>query len=112
MKKIILGTLVLGVSLFAEVKLADCATCHGVEFDKSAMDSSQVVSLLTKIEVTEALQGYKDGTYGGPMKAIMVEQVAKYTNEELAATGIGRENNHGRSNPYGPRQAGGHVVAE
>ena len=100
MKKIILGTLVLSVALFAQVKLADCTGCHGVEFDKSAMDKSQIVALMTKIEITEALQGYKAGTYGGEMKAVMIEQVAKYSNEELAATDLGRENNHGRSNPF------------
>jgi cytochrome c-type protein NapB len=45
---------------------------------------------MTKAEVTAALQGYKAGTYGAAMKGLMKGQVAKYSNADLAATGIGK----------------------
>jgi cytochrome c-type protein NapB len=90
MKKIVLGTLVLGVAAFAAVNLGACKGCHGANFEKKALGKSLVVSEMSKAEVTAALQGYKAGTYGKAMKGLMKGQVAKYTNEELAATGLGK----------------------
>jgi cytochrome c-type protein NapB len=90
MKKIVLGTLVLGVAAFAAVNLGACKGCHGANFEKKALGKSKVVSDMTKAEVTAALQGYKAGTYGAAMKGLMKGQVAKYSNADLAATGIGK----------------------
>ena len=90
MKKIILGTLVLGVAAFAAVNLGACKGCHGMNFEKKALGKSKVVSEMTKAEVSAAMIGYKDGSYGGPMKGVMKGQVARYSNEELAATGLGK----------------------
>ena len=90
MKKIVLGTLVLGVAAFAAVNLGACKGCHGANFEKHALGKSKIVAQMTKDEVTKALQGYKAGTYGGPMKGVMKGQVAKYSNEDLAATGLGK----------------------
>ena len=39
-------------------------------------------------EISAALIGYKDGTYGGKMKGLMAGQVAKYSVEELKASAI------------------------
>jgi cytochrome c-type protein NapB len=85
MKKIVLGTLVLGVAAFAAVNLGACKGCHGADFSKKALGKSKVVKDMTKAEVTAALQGYKAGTYGGAMKGLMKGQVAKYSNADLAA---------------------------
>ena len=90
MKKIILGTLVLGVAAFASVNLASCKGCHGQNFEKKALGKSKVVSEMTKQEVSDAMVGYKNGTYGGPMKGLMKGQAAKYTEEELRSTGLGK----------------------
>ena len=79
MKKIVLGTLVLSVAAFAAVNLGACKGCHGQNFEKKALGKSKVVSDMTKAEVSAALVGYKDGTYGGPMKGVMKGQVAKYS---------------------------------
>lgn len=32
-----------------------------------------------------ALKGYQDGSYGGPLKALMKGQVANYSDEEIEA---------------------------
>jgi len=85
MKKIVLGTLVCGVAAFAAVNLGACKGCHGVHFEKHALGKSKIVKDLTKAQVTAALQGYKAGTYGGPMKGIMKGQVSRYSNADLAA---------------------------
>jgi len=90
MKKIILGTLVCGVAAFAAVNLGACKGCHGANFEKHALGKSKIVKDLTKAEVSAALVGYKAGTYGGPMKGIMKGQVAKYSDADLKATGIGK----------------------
>jgi len=90
MKKIILGTLVLSVASFAAVNLGACKACHGQNFERAALNKSKIVADMTKDEVTAALVGYKNGTYGGPMKGLMVGQVAKYSVEELSATGLGK----------------------
>jgi len=93
MKKMIIAFIALctlSVAAFAEVNLKACAGCHGANFEKSAMGKSKIVANMTQKSVTEALVGYKNGTYGGPMKNIMKMQVIKYSDEELQSTGLGK----------------------
>ena len=90
MKKIVLGTLVLGVAAFAAVNLGACKGCHGANFEKKALGKSKVVADMTKAEVSAALVGYKNGTYGGAMKGVMKGQVAKYSEADLKGTGLGK----------------------
>ncbi|VAY86627.1 Cytochrome C553 (soluble cytochrome f) [hydrothermal vent metagenome] len=91
MNKIILGTLVLSVASFAAVNLGACKGCHGANFEKAALGKSKIVKDMTKKEISKALVGYKDGTYGGAMKGVMTGQVAKYNKKELSSTGLGIE---------------------
>ncbi len=90
MKKIVLGTLVLSVAAFAAVNLGACKGCHGANFEKKALGKSKIVKDMTKQEVSDAMVGYKNGTYGGPMKGVMKGQVAKYSEADLRATGLGK----------------------
>ena len=90
MKKIVLGTLVLSVAAFAAVNLGACKGCHGQNFEKKALGKSAIVSNMTKAEVSDSLVGYKNGTYGGPMKGVMKGQVARYSEADLRATGLGK----------------------
>ncbi len=90
MNKIVLGTLVLSVASFAAVNLGACKGCHGANFEKKALGKSMVVKDMTKADVSASLIGYKNGTYGGPMKGIMKGQVAKYSEADLKATGLGK----------------------
>jgi cytochrome c-type protein NapB len=90
MKKIVLGTLVLGVAAFAAVNLGACKGCHGQHFEKHALGKSKIVKDMTKAEVSAALVGYKHGTYGGPMKGVMKGQVARYSDADLKSTGLGK----------------------
>ncbi len=90
MKKIVLGTLVCGVAAFAAVNLGACKGCHGANFEKAALGKSKIVKDMTKAEVSDALVGYKNGTYGGAMKGVMAGQVARYSEADLKATGIGK----------------------
>jgi len=85
MKKIALALLVTSVGLMAAVNGKTCVGCHGGDWSKKALGKSNVVSSMTHAEIATALKGYKDGSYGGPMKGLMKGQVAKYSNEDLDA---------------------------
>jgi len=87
MRKIVLGTLVLGVAAFAAVNLGACKGCHGAHFEKHALGKSKIVAHMSKADAAAALIGYKHGTYGGPMKGVMKGQVAKYSEADLEAAG-------------------------
>ncbi|MDT8339334.1 MAG: cytochrome C [Sulfurimonas sp.] len=87
MKKIILSIVALGATtaLMAAVNAAACTGCHGADWSKAALGKSKNVSEMSKADIAVALKGYKDGSYGGPMKGLMKGQVDKYSNEELDA---------------------------
>lgn len=84
---ILIGALAITASLFA-APAADykkCVSCHGVIGDKSALGKSKKLTDMSQDEITIALKGYKNGTYGGPMKGLMKGQVARYSEPELEA---------------------------
>ena len=75
----------LSVTASAEFSEAGCLGCHGATFEKKAMGKSKVVSDMTAEEITTALTGYKDGSYGGPMKGIMKGQASKMSEDDIKA---------------------------
>jgi cytochrome c-type protein NapB len=77
--KIVAVTSLLSTAVFADV--AGCLGCHGNTFEKKAMNVSKVVKDMTKEEIVTAMKGYKDGTYGGAMKAIMKGQASNYADD-------------------------------
>jgi len=62
-----------------------CASCHGQKGEKKALNKSQVIAGWENSKVEEALKGYKEGTYGGAMKALMQGQVKTLSDEEVSA---------------------------
>ncbi|MBL0707911.1 MAG: hypothetical protein JJW00_02590 [Sulfurimonas sp.] len=78
---------------YSAVSTSSCFGCHGANFEKKALGKSKVVSNMRSHEIKEALLGYKNGTYGGPMKGLMKAQVARYSESEISsiAQSIGRE---------------------
>jgi cytochrome c553 len=62
-----------------------CASCHGANAEKSALGKSKIIKEMSKEDIVTALKGYKDGTYGGAMKALMKGKVAKLSDEEITA---------------------------
>jgi len=62
-----------------------CTGCHGKNGDKKALGKSQVIKGWSVEKVETALQGYKDGTYGGASKNFMKTQVANLSNAEIKA---------------------------
>ena len=88
MKKILIATvatLALSTASIAAVNGAACAACHGKNFEKKALGKSKIVANLSHAVIATALKGYKAGTFGGPMKAVMKGQVARYSDADLEA---------------------------
>jgi len=88
MKKIVItsiAALAVASTLMAGVNGAACVACHGKTFEKVALGKSKIVSDMTHAEIATALKGYKDGSFGGPMKGVMKGQVARYSDADLEA---------------------------
>ena len=64
---------------------AKCSSCHGVNADKKALNKSQSIKGWSVAKLTDAINGYKDGTYGGSMKGVMKPQVNKLSSDEVQA---------------------------
>ncbi len=69
-----------GAALFKK-----CSACHGANAEKRALGKSKVIKDFTKDEIVTAIKGYKDGTYGGAMKALMKGQVATLSDADAEA---------------------------
>ncbi len=86
MKKVLVLLAVLGLSSAA---MADaytkCAGCHGANGEKKALGKSKVIAEMAKADIVAALKGYKDGSYGGPMKGLMKGQVAALSDADITA---------------------------
>jgi cytochrome c553 len=87
MKKFTLALALVG-SVFASdgaTLFSKCVSCHGASAEKSALGKSQVIAGWDVAKTTEALTGYKDGSYGGPMKGVMKGQVATLSDDDISA---------------------------
>ena len=62
-----------------------CAACHGAAGEKAALGKSKIIKDMGAAGIITALKGYKNGTYGGPMKAMMKGQVATLTDAQITS---------------------------
>ncbi len=62
-----------------------CVACHGANAEKKALNKSQIIKGWESSQTIAALNGYKDGSYGGAMKGIMKAQVSKLSDAEIEA---------------------------
>ena len=87
--KVLLGLAVVGSLTTAMAGGADlykkCAGCHGSTGEKKALGKSAVIKGWEATKTVEALNGYKAGTYGGAMKALMKGQVASLDDTQIEA---------------------------
>ena len=72
-------------SINAQALYASCAGCHVANGEKAALGKSQVIKGWDKQKIIDALNGYKDGSYGGTMKGVMKGQVATKSDAEIEA---------------------------
>jgi len=90
MKKLVLTLIALTSFVFAADAPASynaCKACHGVKGEKNinTQNKTHVPANLTKAEIESALHGYKDGSYGGPLKALMKPQAMRLKDEDIKA---------------------------
>ena len=85
MKKIVLSTIFAAATAasLSAASIAACAGCHGADFSKPALGKSQVVKGWDAAKIEASLKGYKDGTYGGPMKGVMAGQVKNLSEADI-----------------------------
>jgi len=88
----IIGKTILGLSLLgavltvsAEANFSTCAGCHGVNAEKKALGKSQIIQGWKSQKIVDALNGYKNGTYGGMMKGVMKGQVMSLSDADIQA---------------------------
>lgn len=67
----------------AKILYKKCAGCHGINAEKSALGKSKIIRGWDSEKIANALNGYKTGTYGGPMKALMKSQVSTLSKKEI-----------------------------
>ncbi len=60
-----------------------CVACHGANGEKPALGKSKVINEMSDDELVTAINGYKDGSYGASMKALMRGQVASLKADEV-----------------------------
>ncbi len=86
MKKVIAFIAILGLSsVLSADAYTKCAGCHGQKGEKKALGKSKVINTMAKADIIAAMKGYKDGTYGGPMKGLMKGQVASLSDADMTA---------------------------
>jgi cytochrome c553 len=88
MKKIIIASLILAASLYSangKALFGKCAGCHGMDAGKKALGKSAIIKGWSASKVEKALNGYKDGSYGKTMKALMKGQVATLSKSDIKA---------------------------
>ncbi|WP_321777887.1 c-type cytochrome [Sulfurimonas sp.] len=74
-------------SIDAGALYKSCSACHGANGDKPALGKSKLIQGWSVVQVTDSLNGYKDGTYGGAMKSIMKGQASKLDDGQIKALG-------------------------
>ena len=62
-----------------------CASCHGKNGEKAAFNNAQIIAGWDKEKSIAALNGYKDGSYGGSLKGIMKGQVSALSDAQIEA---------------------------
>ncbi len=87
--KILAGLLIVGATTLFATDGASlykaCVGCHGINGDKAALGKSQIIKGWDESKIEKALQGYKAGTYGGPMKGVMKGQAARLSDTDIKA---------------------------
>ncbi|WP_415396338.1 c-type cytochrome [Sulfurimonas sp. CS5] len=84
---VIKETPVITTVLDAKALFKVCASCHGQNAEKAALGKSKIIKGWSVRETTIALNGYKDGSYGGPMKSVMKGQANKLNDEQIKVIG-------------------------
>ena len=87
-KVTIVTMIVGGLPLLADMDR--CVSCHGVDFEKSALGVSKIVKNMSESEIKKSLDNYKKGI-GGSLKEIMIKEVNVGVDTDAMAADIYNE---------------------
>ncbi len=62
-----------------------CMSCHGAKAEKLPPGGNEIIKDWDADKIKHALTGYRAGTYGHKMKAVMKGQVGKFSDEDIDA---------------------------
>ena len=79
---------IVHMKIGATIFITKCASCHGKEGKKSALNSSAIIAGWSSDKIKKALHGYKNRTYGGKLKAVMQGQTAPLSDEDINKVAI------------------------
>ena len=68
-----------GANLYSQ----KCSSCHGKDAKKSALNASQAIAGWESSKTQQALNGYKNGSYGKKMKNIMQGQIVPLSDNDI-----------------------------
>ncbi len=85
MKKLVVAASLLTACVAFANPYAKCVGCHGANGEKAAMGKSKIIKDMSKADFIAAMKGYKDGSYGGPMKGLMKGQVSSLSDADIEA---------------------------
>jgi len=85
MKKLVVAASLLAACVAFANPYAKCVGCHGANGEKVALGKSKIIKDMTKADFIAAMKGYKDGSYGGPMKGLMKGQVNGLSDADIEA---------------------------
>jgi len=89
MKKLVSSLMALGLTVSLSADGASlfsgkgCTACHGNHGEAPALGVSKIIKDLSSSQISEALNGYKNGTYGGAMKSVMSAYASSLTDAEI-----------------------------
>ncbi|MDD4506249.1 MAG: c-type cytochrome [Sulfurospirillaceae bacterium] len=82
-KSMIIVALLFSMGANATPLYTKCAACHGEKGEKVSLGKSLIIKDMDKDAFIAALKGYKEGTYGREMKAMMKAQVMMFSDEQM-----------------------------
>mgnify|MGYP003387162545 CR=1 FL=1 len=87
LKSLVITSAILGSSALAEGETLykQCASCHGVNAEKAALGKSKIIANMSESELMTAMNGYKDGSYGGDLKGLMKGQVIRFSSADISS---------------------------
>lgn len=62
-----------------------CATCHGLNGEKKAFNTSKIINTLNEKEIADTLFTYKDGSYKGKFKALKKNLMSQLYEEHISS---------------------------
>ena len=60
-----------------------CQSCHGADGSKIPPGSAAAIKGQNSADMLKALEGYRDGTFGGARKHVMVNIVKRLSDEQM-----------------------------